>query len=65
MDREQLVDAVTAIITAHQLVDYGSQCRLCHQQLYGEGHGESLSRHRAEKIVDIVILPLLSAPSGK
>lgn len=63
MDREELVDAVTEVITAHQLADYASQCRLCHRQLYGEGQGESLSRHRAEKIVDVVIMPLLSAPS--
>lgn len=65
MTREQLVDAVTAVITGHQLLDCGSECRGCRKELYGQGRGESLSHHRAEKIVDIVIMPLLSARSRK
>lgn len=63
IDRDQLVDEVTAVIASHQLQDYGSKCRTCLKELYGEGHGESLSHHRAEKIVDTVIMPLLAAPS--
>lgn len=51
--RDQLIDMVTDIITTHQLPDYGHICRSCHKRLYSDGDGSTtLSRHRAEKIVD-------------
>lgn len=50
--RDKLVTTIVDIITAHQLPDYGHICRECKARLYSEGKGSSLSRHRAEKIVD-------------
>lgn len=50
--RDHLVDMVTDIIVAHQLPDYGHICNKCKQRLYSDGKGSTLSRHRAEKIVD-------------
>ena len=50
--REKLVSMITDIIIAHQLPDYGISCNNCHKRLYSTGDGSTLSRHRAEKIVD-------------
>lgn len=50
--RDKLVTTIVDIITAHQLPDYGHICRECKARLYSEGNGSSLSRHRAERIVD-------------
>lgn len=49
--RNQLVTIITDIIVAHQLPDYSHICRKCKQHLYG-ADSTTLSRHRAEKIVD-------------
>lgn len=49
--RERLIEAVTDIIARHQVADYGNTCHGCGKALYGE-RGCSLTRHRAEKIVD-------------
>lgn len=48
--RERLIEAVTGIITRHQVPDYGNTCHECGKHLYGE-KGCTLSRHRAEVIV--------------
>lgn len=50
--REELITAVTDIIVAHQLPDYGHKCKSCKKRIYSGENGSSLSRHRAEKIVD-------------
>jgi hypothetical protein len=50
--REQLVEQITRILASHHLADYGSKCLNCRKELYGEGNGSTLSRHRAEEIVD-------------
>jgi hypothetical protein len=50
--REKLVDLVTRIIVEHQLPDYGERCSACYKHLYNQDGGSTLSRHRAEKIVD-------------
>jgi hypothetical protein len=54
--REQLVSTITNIIVSHKLPDLGSKCSTCYKELYGEGNGSTLSRHRAEKIVDAMDL---------
>jgi len=50
--RERLIQQVTDILASHHLADYGSKCLSCLKELYSEGNGSTLSRHRAEKIVD-------------
>lgn len=49
--REELVNAITAIIIKHQLPDYSAICSGCPAHLYQQD-SKTLSRHRAEKIVD-------------
>lgn len=55
--RGQLVSDICDVLTQHQLQDYGHQCVApgCGRELYGQGGGMTLSRHRAEKIADMLI----------
>lgn len=53
--RSRLISDIVDVITTHQLLDYGHRCAFCKVELYGEGHGMTLSRHRAEKIVDLLL----------
>lgn len=62
---EQLVSRITEVITRHNLLDYGSECQACcHRELYGEGKGSSLSRHRAEMIVKEMALEQVFRKAG-
>lgn len=62
---EHLVQAITNIITKHQVPDYYNHCKACNRDLYGAGGGASLSRHRAEKIVDELQLVWLFTTVGE
>ena len=56
MTREQLVDDICDVIITHQLADGLTRCAACgSRELYGEGNGTTLSRHRAEKIADMLL----------
>lgn len=63
---DQLVSDICDVLTTHQLQDYGSRCAApgCGRELYGSGHGMSLSRHRAEKVAEMLVKRgLVSTPS--
>lgn len=52
-----LVDEVVAALSEHQVPDYGSACR-CGKKIHnGEPGSMTLTRHRAERIVNDIFLP--------
>lgn len=60
--REELVEAVCVELATHQVPDYDRRCN-CGTVLYeGQAGSKTLTRHRAECIVDEVILPRFATP---
>jgi len=55
--RQQLIDSVIEFMNQHQVAEGSSRCR-CNTPVYDGGTGSmTLMRHRAEQIVDMVVIP--------
>ncbi len=55
--RQGLIDSVIESMNQHQVAEYSSRCR-CGLPVYDGGMGSmTLMRHRAEQIVDRVLIP--------